>query len=150
MWSRQDEKDILPTCAELGIGYAAYSPLGRGFLTGNVDSRAGLDPKDTRQSHPRFSNENIVHNNRMSEQIKVMAKGKGVTPAQLSLAWVLHQGENVVPIPGTKTIARVIENIAASQIVLSADELKLLDEIAPVGSVKGERYPEVNLAHIDR
>lgn len=86
----------------------------------------------------------------MSEQIKAMAKGKGVTPAQLSLAWVLHQGENVVPIPGTKTIARVIENIAASQIVLSADELKLLDEIAPVGSVKGERYPEVNLAHIDR
>ena len=150
LWSRQDEKDILPTCAELGIGYVAQSPLGRGFLTGNVDSRAGLDPKDTRQSHPRFSNENIVHNNRMSEQIKAMAKGKGVTPAQLSLAWVLHQGENVVPIPGTKTIARVIENIAASQIVLSADELKLLDEIAPVGSVKGERYPEVNLAHIDR
>jgi aryl-alcohol dehydrogenase-like predicted oxidoreductase len=86
----------------------------------------------------------------MSEQIKAMAKGKGVTPAQLSLAWVLHQGENIVPIPGTKNISRVIENIAASKIVLSADELKLLDEIAPVGSVKGERYPEVNLAHIDR
>jgi len=150
LWSRQDENDILPTCLDLGIGYVAYSPLGRGFLTGNVDSRAGLDPKDTRQSHPRFSNENIVHNNRMSEQIKAMAESKGVTPAQLSLAWVLHQGENIVPIPGTKNISRVIENIAASKIALSADELKKLDEIAPIGSVKGERYPEGNLAHIDR
>lgn len=150
LWSRQDEADILPTCRELGIGYVAYSPLGRGFLTGAVSGRDGLDAKDTRQSHPRFAAENLAENLKIADKLKALAAQIGVTPAQLALAWVLHKGQDIVPIPGTKSLARVRENIAAAEIVLGAEQMRALDAIAPIGSVKGERYPAANLAHIDR
>ena len=150
LWSRQDETDILPTCRELGIGYVAYSPLGRGFLTGTVTGRESLDPKDTRQSHPRFAKENIGENLKLAEKLKALATQKGVTAAQLALAWVLHKGQDIIPIPGTKSEARVRENIRAAEIVLSAAEIRSLEEIAPIGATKGERYPAANLTHIDR
>lgn len=150
LWSRQDEADILPTCRELGIGYIAYSPLGRGFLTGAISGRDSLDAKDTRQSHPRFAAENLAENLKIAEKLKALAAPMGVTPAQLALAWVLHKGQDIVPIPGTKSLARVRENIAAAEIVLDALQMRALEAIAPIGSVKGERYPAANLAHIDR
>lgn len=150
LWSRQDETDILPACRELGIGYVAYSPLGRGFLTGTVTGREGLDAKDTRQSHPRFAKENIGENLKLAEKLKAMAAKKGVTSAQLSLAWVLAKGKDIVPIPGTKSEARVRENVAAADIMLTDAEIRSLEEIAPIGATKGERYPAANFAHIDR
>jgi aryl-alcohol dehydrogenase-like predicted oxidoreductase len=150
LWSRQDEKDILPTCADLGIGYLAYSPLGRGFLTGTVTSVDHLDAKDTRKTHPRFNDENIRKNLRIAQALQEIAKGKGVTPAQLALAWVLHQRADIVPIPGSKQIARVKENLQAAQIELTAQELDALSHIAPEGATQGDRYPPMNLAHIDR
>ncbi len=150
LWSRQDESDVLPTCRELGIGYTAYSPLGRGFLTGTVSGRETLDPKDTRQSHPRFAPENITENLKLAAKLKALAAAKGCTPAQLALAWVLSKGNDIVPIPGTKSESRVVENIKASDIVLSASEIKALEEIAPIGMTKGDRYPAANMKAIDR
>ncbi len=150
LWSRQDELDVLPACRELGIGYTAYAPLGRGFLTGTVSGREALDPKDTRQSHPRFAPENISENLKLAARLKAMAAAKGCTPAQLALAWVLAKGNDIVPIPGTKTESRVVENIKAADIVLTATELKALEEIAPIGGTKGDRYPAANMKAIDR
>jgi aryl-alcohol dehydrogenase-like predicted oxidoreductase len=150
IWSRQDELDILPTCRELGIGYLAYSPLGRGFLTGTVKSIEKMDAKDTRKSHPRFKDENIKKNFHITQKIHDLAQKKGVTSAQLAIAWVLHKGMDIVPIPGSKSIERVKENIKASEIVLSQEEIHLLNQIAPTGAVEGERYPDFNLVHIDR
>ena len=150
LWSRQDEADIMPACHELGIGYVAYSPLGRGFLTGAITGRDSLDAKDTRQSHPRFAAENLTENLNIATKLKAFAAQKGVTPAQIALAWVLHRGQDIVPIPGTKSYARVQENIAAADFVLSADDMRQLDAIAPLGTTRGERYPAANLAHIDR
>ena len=150
IWSRQDELDILPTCRELGIGYLAYSPLGRGFLTGTVKSIENMDAKDTRKSHPRFKDENIKKNFHITQKIHDLALKKGVTSAQLAIAWVLHKGMDIVPIPGSKSIERVKENIKASEIVLSEEEIDLLNQIAPTGAVQGERYPDFNLVHIDR
>ncbi|MEO5770764.1 MAG: aldo/keto reductase [Burkholderiaceae bacterium] len=150
LWSRQDEADIIPTCRELGIGYVAYSPLGRGFLAGAITGRDSLDAKDTRQSHPRFAAENLAANLDIAARLRAFAAQKGATPAQIALAWVLHRGQDIVPIPGTKSYARVLENIAASDIVLSADDMRQLDAIAPLGTTRGERYPAANLAHIDR
>jgi len=150
LWSRQDEKDILPTCSELGIGYLAYSPLGRGFLTGTVTTVEHLDAKDTRKNHPRFKEENIRQNWRIAQSLKVLAEKKGVTPAQLALAWVLHQRSDIVPIPGSKQLKRVQENMLSAQKRLTEEELLSLNRIAPEGSTQGERYPAMNLAHIDR
>jgi aryl-alcohol dehydrogenase-like predicted oxidoreductase len=117
LWSRQDELDVLPVCRELGIGYTAYAPLGRGFLTGTVSGREALDPKDTRQSHPRFAPENIGENLKLAAKLKTLAASKGCTQAQLALAWVLAKGKDIVPIPGTKTESRVVENMKAADIV---------------------------------
>jgi aryl-alcohol dehydrogenase-like predicted oxidoreductase len=150
LWSRQDEADILPACRELGVGYTAYSPLGRGFLTGTVSGREGLDAKDTRQNHPRFAPENIAENLKLAEKLKALAAKKGCTPAQLALAWVLAKGNDIVPIPGTKSEARVRENIAAADIVLSSAEVKALEEIAPIGATKGDRYPAPMMKALDR
>ena len=150
LWSRQDELDVLPVCRELGIGYTAYAPLGRGFLTGTVSGREALDAKDTRQSHPRFAPENIGENLKLAAKLKTLAASKGCTQAQLALAWVLAKGKDIVPIPGTKTESRVVENMKAADIMLSAAEIKALEEIAPIGVTKGDRYPAANMKAIDR
>jgi aryl-alcohol dehydrogenase-like predicted oxidoreductase len=150
IWSRQDERDILPACHELGIGYLAYSPLGRGFLTGTVTTTENLDDKDTRKNHPRFNAENIKKNAHIAQSVQAMAAQKGVTAAQLAIAWVLSKGHDIVPIPGTKSIQRVKENIAAANIVLTSSDITALDSIAPIGATQGDRYPALNLTHIDR
>ncbi|MSQ20639.1 MAG: aldo/keto reductase [Betaproteobacteria bacterium] len=150
LWSRQDELDVLPVCRELGIGYTAYAPLGRGFLTGTVSGREALDAKDTRQSHPRFAPENIGENLKLAAKLKTLAASKGCTQAQLALAWILAKGKDIVPIPGTKSESRVVENMQAADIVLSAAEIKALEEIAPIGVTKGDRYPAANMKAIDR
>jgi aryl-alcohol dehydrogenase-like predicted oxidoreductase len=150
LWSRQDEADILPACRELGVGYMAYSPLGRGFLTATVRGREGLDAKDTRMNHPRFAPEHAAANARIADGLEAMAAERGLTAAQLALAWVLHQGEGIVPIPGTKTAVRLRENLAAADVALDEAALRALEALAPSGSTSGERYPPATLAHIDR
>lgn len=150
LWSRDDEADILPTCRELGIGYMAYSPLGRGFLTATVRGRDGLDAKDTRMNHPRFAPEHAASNARIADGLQAMAAARGLSAAQLALAWVLHQGNDIVPIPGTKSLARLRENLAAADVVLDAQALAALEALAPHGAASGARYPAAALAHIDR
>ncbi len=150
LWSRQDEADILPACRELGVGYVAYSPLGRGFLTGAVESSERFEEKDVRRTMPRFSAANLDHNLHLVWQLGELARAKGATPAQLALAWVLAKGPDVVPIPGTRREARLVENLAAADIKLSAADLKSLEEIAKIGVVKGERYGEMMMGTVDR
>ena len=150
IWSRQDEVDILPVCRELDVAYLAYSPLGRGFLTGTVMSSLHMDAKDTRKNHPRFNDDNIKKNFHIALKIKDMAQAKGVTSAQLAIAWVLHKAPDIVPIPGSKNIERVKENIKAADVHLSDVDILELNQIAPLGVVEGERYPDFNLIHIDR
>jgi aryl-alcohol dehydrogenase-like predicted oxidoreductase len=150
LWSRDDEADILPACREMGIGYMAYSPLGRGFLTATVRGRDGLDAKDTRMNHPRFAPEHAASNARIADGLQAMAAARGLSAAQLALAWVLHQGNDIVPIPGTKSLARLRENLAAADVVLDAQALAALEALAPRGAASGARYPAAALAHIDR
>lgn len=150
LWSRQDEEDILPACRSLGVGYMAYSPLGRGFLTATVRGREGLDAKDTRMNHPRFAPEHAAANARIAQGLQALAVARGVTAAQLALAWVLHQGQDIVPIPGTKSLTRLRENLAAAEVVLDAATLDALQALAPPGSASGARYPAAALAQIDR
>ncbi|MGE0314335.1 MAG: aldo/keto reductase [Lautropia sp.] len=150
LWSRQDELDILPTCRELGVGYVAYSPLGRGFLTGTVTGRETMDAKDTRQSHPRFEKENIRRNLALAEKLKGVAARLGISAAQLALAWVLHKGTDIVPIPGTKSLQRLRENVGAAEVSLDAQVMQELEQIAPIGIATGERYPAASLVHVDR
>lgn len=150
LWSREDEADVLPTCRELGIGYVAYSPLGRGFLTGAALSADQLDPKDVRRGMPRFASENATHNRMIADRLAEIATSKGVTPAQLALAWVLHRGQDIVPIPGTRSETRLLENLAAASISLTAQELKGLEEAAPPGFARGDRYGAPMMRTIDR
>ena len=150
LWSRQDEADILPACRELGVGYVAYSPLGRGFLTGTVQAPDALEANDVRRMMPRFNADNIGHNMQIAKQLAELARAKGVTPAQLAIAWVLAKGDDVVPIPGSRSEARVKENIAAAEIKLSAAEIKALDALAPTTVVKGDRYGAAMMGAIDR
>jgi aryl-alcohol dehydrogenase-like predicted oxidoreductase len=140
LWSRDAEADVLPTVRELGIGYVAYSPLGRGFLTGQITSPEDFPEDDFRRFHPRFTGENFDKNIALVREVEAMAKEKGCTTAQLALAWVLAQGEDIVPIPGTKRREYLDENIAALDVELSSDDLKRLDEILPPGAAAGERY----------
>ncbi len=135
---------VLDTTRELGIAFVAYSPLGRGLLTGAIASTDELDADDFRRSNPRWSDENIAANLAVVEAVRSLADTKGVTPGQLALAWVLHQ-EGVVAIPGTKRRTYLEENVAAADIELTADDLASLDEVAPVGVAAGERYPEAGL-----
>ena len=148
LWSREPEDEILPTCRELGIGFVAYSPLGRGFLTGAIQSVNDLDEDDYRRSSPRFQGENFQRNLDLVTKISELAADKAVTPAQLALAWVLSQGEDIVPIPGTKRRTRLEENVGAVDIELSDDELREIADALPEAS--GERYPEQMMAIIDR
>jgi len=150
LWTRDVEDEILPTCWELGIGLVAYSPLGRGFLTGKIQNVDELDPSDWRRSNPRFQGENFENNLKLAERIRQIAEKKGCTPAQLALAWLLAQGRDVVPIPGTRSPQRLDENAAAAQITLSAADLAEIDAALPRTAVAGQRYPESSMASVNR
>jgi aryl-alcohol dehydrogenase-like predicted oxidoreductase len=148
LWSREPEDEILPTCRELGIGFVAYSPLGRGFLTGAIQSVDDLDEDDYRRFSPRFQGENFQRNLDLVTKIAELAADKAVTPAQLALAWVLAQGEDIVPIPGTKRRARLEENAAAVDVELSDDELREIADALPEAA--GQRYPEAMMQSVNR
>ena len=148
LWSRDPEDEILPTVRELGVGFVPYSPLGRGFLTGRFQSPDDFPADDFRRHHPRFQGENFDRNLQLVERVKELAGEKGVTPGQLALAWVLAQGTDIAPIPGTTKVANLEENVAAAEIELTADDLRRLDEIAPAGAAAGDRYAD--MSSIDR
>jgi len=149
LWSRDvEENGVLATVRELGIGFVAYSPLGRGFLSGQIRSIDDLDPSDVRRSHPRFQGENFAKNLELVDRVREIAQKKNVTPSQLALAWVLAQGNDVVPIPGTKNIKYLDENIAALGVSLSADDLELIDAAAPKGATAGDRYANMSNVNI--
>jgi aryl-alcohol dehydrogenase-like predicted oxidoreductase len=150
LWSRDAEEGVLPMVRELGIGYVAYSPLGRGFLTGQITSPEDFPDDDFRRFHPRFTGDNFQRNIALVREVEAMAKEKGCTTAQLALAWVLAQGEDVVPIPGTKRIRYLDENIAALDVALSDDDLRRLDQILPPGAAAGDRYHERGMATVNR
>ncbi len=144
LWTRDVEDRILPTTRELGIGFVAYSPLGRGFLSGRFTSPDDIPEDDFRRHNPRFQGENFTRNMEIVERVRTIAQEKGLTPAQLALAWVHHQGEDVVPIPGTKRRRYLEENAAATEVELSDEELRRLDEAAPPGLTAGDRYPDMS------
>lgn len=145
LWTREVEDDgILATVRELGIGFVAYSPLGRGFLSGTIRTVEDLEPDDFRRRSPRFQGENFQKNIDLVERVRQLATERAVTPSQLALAWVLAQGDDVVPIPGTKRLSYLKENIAAVDVRLSEADLKALDEAAPSGAAAGDRYPDMS------
>ena len=150
LWSRDAEEAVLPTVRELGIGYVAYSPLGRGFLTGQITSPSDFPDDDYRRFHPRFTGDNFEKNISLVREVEGMAAEKGCTTAQLALAWVLAQGDDIVPIPGTKRIRYLDENIGALDIGLSDEDLKRLDEILPPGAAAGDRYHAQGMATVNR
>jgi aryl-alcohol dehydrogenase-like predicted oxidoreductase len=150
LWTRDVELEILPTCRELGIGFVPYSPLGRGFLTGTFQKPEDLPEGDRRRQFPRFQGENFAHNLKIAEAIQSLAKRKNCTPAQLALAWVLAQGDDIVPIPGTKRRKYLEENVGSLNVQLSADDLKEISSVAPHGSASGKRYPEAHLQALNR
>jgi aryl-alcohol dehydrogenase-like predicted oxidoreductase len=144
LWTREVEDEILPTVRELGIGFVAYSPLGRGFLTGAVENVEKLEPGDFRRHNPRFAEGNLERNLELLARVKELAAEHDCTPGQLALAWVMHQGEDVVPIPGTKRRSYLEQNVEAEEIELSKEDLELIDEAAPVGAAAGDRYPDMS------
>jgi aryl-alcohol dehydrogenase-like predicted oxidoreductase len=153
LWTRDPEDDgVLATCAELGIGFVAYSPIGRGFLSGRIRSIDDLAPDDFRRNNPRFQGENFARNLELVDRVREIADEKGVTATQLALAWVMAQSDrgghpSIVPIPGTKRVAYLEENAAAADVRLTDDDLRRLDEAAPVGSTAGDRYPDMSTVH---
>jgi aryl-alcohol dehydrogenase-like predicted oxidoreductase len=144
LWSREVEDEILPTARELGIGLVAYSPLGRGFLTGRFQSAEDFEPGDFRRYNPRFQGENFARNLELLERVKEIAAEYDCTPGQLALAWVMHRGDDVVPIPGTKRRAYLEQNVQAAELELSEEDLARIDEVAPVGAAAGDRYPDMS------
>jgi aryl-alcohol dehydrogenase-like predicted oxidoreductase len=144
LWSRDPEAEVLPTVRELGIGFVAYSPLGRGFLSGRFRSPDDLPADDFRRNHPRFQGENFQRNLELVERVREIAEEKGVTSGQLALAWVLAQGKDIVPIPGTKRREYLEENVAATEIELTPEDLARLDEAAPPGATSGDRYADMS------
>ena len=150
LWTRDPEDDILAVCRELGVGFVAYSPLGRGFLTGEYKSLEDFAPDDYRRHSPRFQGDNFGKNLELVALVTKLARTKGVSPGQLALAWVLAQGADIVPIPGTKRRAYLEENVAAGELVLSAEDLRAIDAIAPRNAAAGERYPANMMATINR
>ncbi len=144
LWTRDPEDEVLQTVRELGIGFVAYSPLGRGFLTGQIKSIDDLDADDWRRQNPRFMGENFQKNLELVDKVKEIADEKGVKPGQLALAWVLAQGDDIVPIPGTKHMKYLEENIASADIKLTEEDLQRLDEAAPKGGTFGSRYPDMS------
>ncbi len=145
LWSRDVEQDVLPTCRELGIGFMAYAPLGRGFLTATMKTLEALLPKDRRREHPRFLADNIAQNAALLAPIEKIAAAHGCAPAQVAIAWVLAQGADIVPIPGTKQRKYIEQNAAAVEVKLSADEVALLSKAFPPNVTAGTRYPEKQL-----
>lgn len=143
LWSRDPEDDILPTVRELGIGFVPYSPLGRGFLSGAITKPEDLAADDFRRNSPRFQGENFYKNLELVEQVKAIAHEKGATPSQLALAWLLAQGEDIVPIPGTKRRQYLEENVAATEIELSSEDLSRISAVAPKGFAAGDRYADM-------
>jgi len=147
LWTRDPEAEVLPTVRELGIGFVAYSPLGRGFLTGRFRRVEDFTPDDFRRRHPRFQEENLKRNLAIVESVEAAARDKGVTPAQLALAWVLAKGNDIVPIPGTRHRARLEENAAAVPITLTPDEVARLDAELPAGVTAGARYADMTVVN---
>src|SRR5579884_68745 len=150
LWSREPEDEILPVCRELGIGFVAYSPIGRGFLSGKIKSINDLEPDDRRRIFPRFQGENFQRNLDLVKKIEQLAAKKQVQPTQLALAWLLTRGEDIVPIPGTTRISHLEENVAALDIQLTAEELASIEKIAPPGAASGLRYPEAAMQALNR
>jgi len=149
LWTRDPEDGVLATCRELGIGFVPYSPLGRGFLTGEIRRFEDLAEDDYRRFSPRFQGENFQKNLDLVARVQVIAKEKGCSAAQLALAWVMAQGKDVVPIPGTKRRKYLEENVAALDVKLTADDLRRIDEVAPAGAAAGPRYPEFMMAFVN-
>ena len=150
LWSRDPEEELLAVCEELGIGFVPYSPLGRGFLSGEIRSIDDLAPDDFRRSNPRFSGENFQKNLDLVEAVKAIAVDKGVTAAQLALAWVLAQGPHLVPIPGTRRVRTLEENAAATEIVLTDEDLRRIEAVFPKGAASGHRYAEAARGALNR
>ena len=150
LWSREPEVELLATCDELGIGFVPYSPLGRGFLSGDIRSIDDLAEDDFRRSNPRFQGENFQKNLDLVEAVGAIATDKGVTAAQLALAWVLAQGEHLVPIPGTRRIGTLEDNAAAADIALTADDLARIEAVFPRDAASGDRYAPAGQAALNR
>jgi aryl-alcohol dehydrogenase-like predicted oxidoreductase len=150
LWTRDPEDHILPACRELGVALVPFSPLGRGFLSGTVRTLSGLDRDDFRRGLPRFQGQNLGQNLALIDRFAEVAQDKGVTPAQLALAWVLAQGDDVIPIPGTKRTKYLEENVAAATLSLSAADLARIEQAIPKASIAGDRYSPENLALVDR
>jgi aryl-alcohol dehydrogenase-like predicted oxidoreductase len=149
LWTRDPEGDVIPTCRELGITFVAYSPLGRGFLTGKIQNLNDLAPDDWRRRNPRFEEQNLQRNLDLAQRVQKLAGEKKCTPAQLALAWLLAQGEDIIPIPGTKRQKYLEEDIAAVNIRLSAEELARIEKAAPKGVAAGQRYPEEGMRRVN-
>jgi aryl-alcohol dehydrogenase-like predicted oxidoreductase len=147
LWSREPEQELLRTCEELGVAFVAYSPLGRGFLTGAITTTSELADNDFRKQSPRFDGDNFAKNRALVAQVEAIAARRGITAAQLCLAWLLERSPRVVPIPGTRRIARLEENIAATEVRLTADELGAIDAILPPGAAAGTRYADLSLVN---
>lgn len=150
LWSRDPEEEILPTCRELGIGFVPYSPLGRGFLTGQIKKYEDLAEDDYRRNHPRFTGENFQRNLDLVARIEEMARQKGCRASQLALAWLLAQGEDIVPIPGTKRRKYLAENLGALEVRLTEADLAAIEAVAPRGAAAGPRYPEAGMRSVNR
>jgi aryl-alcohol dehydrogenase-like predicted oxidoreductase len=150
LWTRDPEDEILPTTRELGIGFVAYSPLGRGFLTGQIKRFEDFAPDDYRRNSPRFQAENFQKNLGLVKRVEELAKEKKCTPGQLALAWLLAQGEDIIPIPGTKRRKYLEENVGALNVRLTPQDLHRIDEVAPHGAAAGKRYPEAMMAAVNR
>jgi aryl-alcohol dehydrogenase-like predicted oxidoreductase len=148
LWTRDPEEEILPAVRELGIGFVAYSPIGRGFLSGRIKSTDDLESNDYRRNNPRFKDGNLEHNRALVERIEEIASEKGMTPAQLALAWLLSRGEDIVPIPGSRRIKHLEENAAAVDIALMPDDLARIDSAAPRGAAAGDRYPDMSRVNV--
>jgi len=150
LWTRDPEREILPTCRELGIGFVPYSPLGRGIFAGKIKSRSDVEEGDYRLNNPRYSEENLPHNLSLVERLETVAAEKKCTPAQLAIAWLLFKGEDLFPIPGTKRVARLEENAGALGVVLTPEEAARLDEAFPTGAAKGTRYHDQAMKALNR
>ena len=150
LWARDPEGELLDTCRELGIGFVPYGPLGRGFLTGAIKSQADLPDDDRRTVFPRFSNENLTNNRPLLDAVNEIATAKGCTSAQVALAWVLAQGDDIVPIPGTRRVAHLEQNVAALDVTLDAGDLAKLDRAFPADAAAGHRVPDFQLPYIDQ